>query len=137
MNLLWIITKLKTDGLFLILKTGFPLKITYGYVSTGDCHNLHDKYVFFVNFRKKCDFFFSRALLCFSRVEIFIFFTPTIFCFHGRDLAENFTGTFKFSRAVFKTFSREGSLFHGRKSKNFHGRKKIFHGKKKHCLWVG
>ena len=64
-------------------------------------------------------------------MEILIFFTPTIFCFHGRDLAENFTGTFKFSRAVFKTFSREGSLFHGRKSKKFHGRKKFFHGKKK------
>ena len=46
----------------------------------------------------------------------------------------NFTGTVDFSRAVSKTFSREGFFFHGRKTKNFHGRHFFFHGeKKKHC----
>ena len=61
----------------------------------------------------------------------FHFFTPTLFCFHGEDLEENFTETFKFSRAVFMTFSREGSHFHRLNSKKNHGKKKKT-GKKKH-----
>ena len=65
------------------------------------------------------------------RAEFFIFSRPSS-CFHGWDLAENFTGTVDFSWVVSKTFSREGNFFHGRKSINFHGRVfYFFHGKKK------
>ena len=49
----------------------------------------------------------------FFTVGNFHFFTPTVFCFHGRDLAENFTGTFKFSRADFKTFHGKVHIFSG------------------------
>ena len=64
---------------------------------------------------------------CFSRAEIFIFFHAHIFRFHGWDLAESFTGTVYFSRAVSKKFifsraeiqkfSREGFFF-SREKKN-------------------
>ena len=67
----------------------------------------------------------------------FHFFHAHIFRFHGWDLAENFTGTVDFSRAVSKKFSREGNFFHGRKSKNFHGKDFFFFtGKKKHWSYL-
>ena len=76
-------------------------------------------------------FFLSGTLLVFTDGN-FYFFHAHIFRFHGWDLAENFTGTVDFSRAVSKKFSREGKFFHGRKSKKFHGKDFFFFtGKKK------
>ena len=78
-------------------------------------------------------FFHSGTFVVFTG-RFFYFFHAHILRFHGWVLAENFTGTVDFSRAVSNNFSREGFFFHGRKSKKFHGREFFFHGeKKKHC----
>ena len=87
-------------------------------------------------FLKKCRVF-SRALFDFSRAQFFKYFTCTSFSFTGKNLFEIFTGTFALSRALFKSFSRGVPIFHGRKTKNFHGRKKIFHGEKKNTALAG
>ena len=78
-------------------------------------------------------FFLSGTFVV--RAEFFFFSRPRS-CFHGWDLAENFTGTVDFSRAVSKNFSREGKIFHGRKSKNFHGKDFFFTGKKENTRLV-
>ena len=74
-------------------------------------------------------FFHSGTFVVFTG-RFFYFFHAHILRFHGWDLAENFTGTVDFSRAVSKNFSREGFFFHGRKSKKFHGREFFFLGEK-------
>ena len=78
-------------------------------------------------------FFHSGTFVVFTG-RFFYFFHAHILRFHGWDLAENFTGTVDFSRAVSKNFSREGFFFFtGGNPKNFTGGIFFFHGEKKHC----
>ena len=70
----------------------------------------------------------------FSRKEFPKIFTYTHIYFHACNFNDIFTQTFRFSRALFKIFSRGPQHFHGQKPKNFHAEKKKFTGKKNTAL---
>ena len=74
---------------------------------------------------------FFTGTFQFSRKEFPKIFTFTQIYFHACDFKDIFTQTFRFSRALFKIFSRGPQQFHGQKPKNFHAWKKNVHGKKK------
>ena len=73
--------------------SGFPLKITYGYVSSSDSYNFHDKYVFLVNFRKICEFFFTGTFVLFTGGN-FHFFHAHHFLFSRERFGGKFHGDF-------------------------------------------
>ena len=78
-----------------------------------------------------------------SEIKFYGFFSRALFCFHGRNshiyfhacnFSDIFTQTLRFSRALFKIFSRRLQHFHGQRPKNFHADKKIFSREKKKTL---
>ena len=78
---------------------------------------------------------FFTGTFQFSRKEFSKNFTYTHIYFHACDFKDIFTQTFRFSRALFKIFSRRPEHFHGQKPKNFHAEKNNFHGEKKKHWW--
>ena len=119
--------KTQNRSIFSIIKSIFSKKIMDCDASTADSNkkNCDNAFCFI-----KIVIFFTGTLVVFTGV-IFNFFHAHKFLFHGFVLAENFTGTIYFSRAVFKKNSRGEGRFHGRKIKKFHGRLFFFTGKKK------
>ena len=85
------------------------------------------------NILNKISRVFFTGTFQFSRKEFPKIFTYTQICFHACDFKDIFTETFRFSRVLFKFFSRRPRHFHGQKHKNFHAQKKFFTRKKKHC----
>ena len=79
---------------------------------------------------------FFTGTFQFSRKEISKIFTYTQIYFHACDFKDIFTETFRFSRALFKIFSRGPQHFHGQKPKNFHAQNFFFTGKKYTALIV-
>ena len=118
---------------FMVYNTNFKTAVYFSFESpdflTSDRHKMDDKYVFCITLMKFYEIF-SFWLFRGFHGRNFLFFSRPHFRFHGWDLAENFTGTVDFSRAVSKTFSREGIFFSRAENQKFSREGFFFTGKK-------